>query len=118
MEKLIAELLRLFVQDGAATPDLLARRLQGEEAEAVEVLSSGGLTRAIAIPFEKDKDAAEGEHWKRLCEAANALQTEHGFPAPAVSVTGLGYCLWIALAAPVSNNPTTHDAIFIGCSIG
>jgi hypothetical protein len=103
MEKLIAELMRLFVQDGPDAPGLLARRLQGEEVEAMDLLSSAGLTRAIAIPFEKLKDAAEGEHWKQLCEAANALQTEHGFPAPAVSVTGLGYCLWISLAAPVPN---------------
>ncbi|THC46759.1 hypothetical protein [Massilia sp. Mn16-1_5] len=103
MEKLIAELMRLFVQDGAAGPDLLARQLQGEQVETLDLLSLGGLTRAIAIPFEKSKENPEGDHWKQLCEAANALQTDHGFPAPAVSVTGLGYCLWISLAAPIPN---------------
>jgi len=103
MEKLIAELMRLFVQDGAAGPDLLARQLQGEQVETLDLLSLAGLTRAIAIPFEKSKENPDGDHWKQLCEAANALQTEHGFPAPAVSVTGLGYCLWISLAAPIPN---------------
>ena len=103
MEKLIAELMRLFVRDGAAAPELLARQMQGEEAETADLLSLGGLTRTIAIPFEKGKDNADGEHWKQLCEAANALQVDHGFPAPAVSVTGVGYCLWISLAAPVPN---------------
>ena len=103
MEKLIAELMRLFVQDHPDAPELLARRLQGEDVETMDLLSSAGLTRAVAIPFEKVKDAAEGEHWKQLCEAANTLQADHGFPAPAVSVTGLGYCLWISLAAPVPN---------------
>jgi hypothetical protein len=103
MEKLIAELMRLFVQDGPAVTEMLARQLRGEEVDSLDVLAPSGLTRAIAIPFEKLKDAPEGAHWKQLCEAANALQAEHGFPAPAVSVTGLGYCLWISLAAPVPN---------------
>ncbi|KQQ97457.1 hypothetical protein [Massilia sp. Leaf139] len=104
MEKLIAELLRLFVMDAAAAP-ALARQLQGQppgqDGGDADLLAAGGLTRAVAIPFEKSKDTPAGEHWAQLCEAANALQAEHGFPAPAVSVTGLGYCLWIALAAPV-----------------
>jgi hypothetical protein len=103
MEKLITELLRLFIQDGQAASEMLARQLRGEEVDSVDLLAPSGLTRAIAIPFEKLKDAPEGAHWKQLCEAANALQAEHGFPAPAVSVTGLGYCLWISLAAPVPN---------------
>jgi hypothetical protein len=103
MEKLIAELMRLFVQGGPDVPELLARQLQGEDVESMDLLASSSLTRAIAIPFERIKDAPEGEHWKQLCAAANALQAEHGFPAPAVSVTGLGYCLWIPLAAPVPN---------------
>ena len=107
MEKLIAELMRLFVPEGVIAPELLAgqihRQMQGQEVEPMDLLSSAGLTRAVAIPFEKAKDGVEGEHWKQLCEAANALQADHGFPAPAVSVTGLGYCLWISLAAPVPN---------------
>lgn len=57
------------------------------------------MVRTLVIDFHK---AAEEQHWARLCDVANALQTELGLPAPAVSVSG-GECyrLWLSLAQPV-----------------
>jgi hypothetical protein len=101
MEKLIAELLRLFVPAGALPAELLTRQVLGQDTQAAELLTASGLTRAVAIPFEKSASGPEAAHWTALCETANALQARHGFPAPAVSVTGLGYCLWLSLATPV-----------------
>ena len=102
MEKLIAELMRLFVPAGAFSPELLAQRALGQATQPLSLVTPDGLTRAIAIPFDKGADSGEAGHWTRLCEAANALQAEHGFPAPGVSVSGgSGYSLWISLEAPV-----------------
>jgi hypothetical protein len=102
MEKLIAQLFRLYVPAGAVSPERLAQRILGEQAIPVELDTADGLTRAIAIPFDKADDKEEAGHWTALCAAAKALQAEHGFPAPAVSVDGInGYCLWISLEAPV-----------------
>ncbi len=102
MEKLIAELMRLFVPAGALSPEMLAQRALGKQTQPLNLATSEGATRAIAIAFNKGADKEEAGHWTRLCEAAKALQAEHGFPAPAVSVAGgRGYHLWISLAAPV-----------------
>ena len=47
-------------------------------------------------------DAEETQHWRLLCDVANAVQVQLGFPAPAVSISGAdGYGLWLSLAAPV-----------------
>jgi len=55
--------------------------------------------RTLVIDFHK---TADEQHWARLCDVANALQTELGLPAPAVSVSG-GECyrLWLSLAQPL-----------------
>lgn len=101
MEKLIAELMRLFIPAGAPAAALLAERLLGNDTEPLSLVSPEGLTRALAIGFDKTLEDGEAGHWARLCETANALQAEHGFPAPAVSVTGHGYCLWMSLESPL-----------------
>lgn len=102
MERLIAELMRLFVPAGALSPELLAQRALGQYTQPLGLVTGEGLTRAIAIPFDKGADSGEAGHWTRLCQAANALQADHGFPPPAVSVSGgRGYSLWISLAVPV-----------------
>ncbi|MFC5512538.1 hypothetical protein ACFPOU_15545 [Massilia jejuensis] len=102
MDKLIAELMRLFVPAGTLSPELLARRALGQAPQTLDLTTPDGQTRAIAVAFDKGGDSGEAGHWTRLCAAAKALQTEHGFPAPAVSVSGgRGYTLWIALEAPV-----------------
>lgn len=81
MDKLTSELHRLYLTDG-------------------HLVDAGGRTRALTIDFHK----ADGEqHWARLCDVANALQTELNLPAPAVSVSG-GECyrLWLSLQTPLS----------------
>lgn len=98
MEKLIAQLSRLYLMPGTA-PAGLEQHLLGHETVSVPLVSQDGLTRAIVVDFPR---AGDGSHWEQLCEVANALQEKLGFPAPAVSVTGgSGYRLWLSLAQPV-----------------
>jgi hypothetical protein len=102
MEKLIAQLMRLYLAAGQIDPALLARRVLGELAGPVALASDAGMTRAIVIPFDKARYQEEGQHWTRLCEVAHALQAQYGFPAPGVSVSAnSGFRLWLSLAAPV-----------------
>lgn len=105
MQNLISELTRLYLPaglaGGAAHADMLAQRVQGQSGVAVP-LAAGGRTRAIAIPFRPVAGGLEAQHWTQLCDVANALQSELGLPAPAVSISGdSGYGLWLSLAAPV-----------------
>jgi hypothetical protein len=61
-----------------------------------------GQTRCIGLSFRRLPDDGEEGHWERLCETANALQSELGWPAPAVSISGAGtYGLWLSLEKPV-----------------
>jgi hypothetical protein len=95
MEKLFAQLLRLYLMpDASAAP----RNVHG----MVPLVSGEGLTRAIVIDFPRLQGGALEQHWTDLCAVANALQESFGFPAPAVSITGEnGYRLWLSLAEPV-----------------
>jgi len=100
MEKLISELIRLYLLPDSPAAQALAQRAAGAPCADVE-LALDGRTRAIAIPFRKTAPADAG-HWDRLCTVANGLQAEFGFPAPAVSVASSGgFVLWLSLAAPV-----------------
>jgi hypothetical protein len=102
MERLIAELNRLYLPRGAVAPETLARHLLGQEHTPVPLAADDGRIRALAVPFERSKDDGEDGHWQRLCAVANALQSDLGLPAPAVSVTGEnGYRLWLSFAEPV-----------------
>ena len=102
MEKLIAQLMRLYMAEGQADPGLLTRRVLGELAGPVELATPDGMTRAIVIPFDKARHQEDGQHWTRLCEVAHALQAHHDFPAPGVSISAAsGFRLWLSLAAPV-----------------
>lgn len=102
MDKLISELMRLYLPAGALEPALLAQHLQGEQNVPVSLTGNDGLTRAMMIPFRKAKGAQDDAHWDQLCEVANALQERLGFPAPAVSISGGdAYYLWLSLATPV-----------------
>ncbi len=100
MQKLISELTRLYIPAGSFTPDQFAQQLQGATSLAVHLASDDGMTRALLITFPHMADSADG-HWMRLCAMANALQTQLGLPAPAVSVNGKdAYGLWLSLATP------------------
>jgi hypothetical protein len=107
MEKLLSELIRLYLPPATAmapplTEAALAQRAAGGNAPAISLATPDGMARALAIRFAPQRGQEEGAHWTRLCDTANALQAELGFPAPAVSVCGDGgYGLWLSLAAPV-----------------
>lgn len=102
MEKLIAQLLRLYIPAGTLAPQALADYLLGRNPVAPPLVTADGLTRCVVVPFDKAPDGAGRDGWTRLCEAAHALQAGHGLPAPAVSIDGEhGFCLWISLEAPV-----------------
>ena len=114
MHKLISELKRLYLfdeqqqyleADGSAqplTPAVLARHLAGEQTVAVRLLSDGShgaLARALVLEFG-GKGGGEA-HWSALCTIANAVQHELDLPAPAVSISGTAFQLWLSLATPV-----------------
>lgn len=100
MEKLISELIRLYLLPGSPAAQAQTQRGEGRACVPVD-LASDGFTRAIALPFRRAA-GEDAHHWDRLCTVANALQADFGFPAPAVSVASAGgYVLWLSLAVPV-----------------
>jgi hypothetical protein len=102
MEKLIAELARLYLAPEAVTREALAQHILGQTTLAIKLTTADGLTRGLAIPFRRVPGAEEGRHWTRLCEVANRLQGDLGLPAPAVSINGASaFYLWLSLADPV-----------------
>jgi hypothetical protein len=103
MEKLIAELTRLYLAPEAVTREALAQHIAGKNTLAIKLTTADGLTRALAIPFRKIRGDGEAQHWSRLCAVANALQAELELPAPAVSIDGAqAYRLWLSLEEPVA----------------
>jgi len=91
MQKLNVELTRLY----AAAPE--------------------GETRVIALAFHKLADDGEEGHWQRLCAVANALQTDLGLPAPAVSISGANaYGLWLSLETAVPMAQAQEFARLLG----
>lgn len=100
MRKLIAQLRRLYLLDDQRYDDAeLEGHLRGERTISVDLVSDEGLARALLIEFRRLPDDG---HWSQLCETANALQTELGLPAPAVSVSGGdSYGLWLSLETPL-----------------
>lgn len=102
MQKLIAELMRLYLPADAPPPAVLAAHLLGQQGVPVSLTGGDGLARAMMIPFRKVKGSDGDAHWLRLCEVANTLQETLGLPAPAVSISGGdAYYLWLSLAEPV-----------------
>lgn len=102
MQKLIAELMRLYLPADAPPPEVLAAHLLGQQSVPVSLTGSDGLARAMMIPFRKAKGLEGDAHWLRLCDVANTLQETLGLPAPAVSISGGdAYYLWLSLAEPV-----------------
>ena len=102
MQKLMAQLTRLYLPASAMSVEQLAQRARGEASGAISLASGDDLTRAIVLSFDKIAASDGEQHWHRLCEVANALQTQLGLPAPAVSISGAsGYCLWLSLQAAI-----------------
>jgi hypothetical protein len=102
MEKLIAELTRLYLAPEAVTREALAQHILGQTTLAIKLTTADDLTRALAITFRKAFGDGDTGHWERLCKVANALQADLGLPAPAVSIDGAAaYRLWLSLETPV-----------------
>lgn len=102
MKKLISELSRLYLPD-TVPPAVVEQHMLGQQSPGSSLPAGDGLTRAIVLAFRKSSDGEEAQHWKQLCLVANALQTQLGLPAPAVSISGEnGYRLWLSLLAPVA----------------
>lgn len=61
---------------------------------------------AVVIAFDQQSGHDGSAAWSALCLLANALQTELGWPAPAVSISGVhGYRLWLSFEAAVAPEP-------------
>lgn len=102
MQKLISELTRLYLPPGTVATEALTQHILGHSTLATSLAGGDGHVRAMVIAFNKTSDGDEAQHWTRLCTVANALQTQLGFPAPAVSISGAnGYGLWLSLETPV-----------------
>jgi hypothetical protein len=121
MQKLIAELTRLYLldgqqyQDGALTPALLEQHLRGETTIAIPLVSAAGQTRAIVLHFDGAQDGKGEQQWDALCAVANDLQNRLDLPAPAVSISGLnGYALWLSLETPVPAAQARRFAALLG----
>lgn len=101
MHKLITELNRLYLPAGLLSAEALGQRAQGASSAAISLADADGCARALVIPFGKLAGADSAQHWTLLCDVANAMQTQLGLPAPAVSVSGAdGYGLWLSFATP------------------
>ena len=103
MQKLVSELSRLYIAEGSIAAAVLSQRMAGLSGDDIRLARREGATRAILLPFKKMADGDDSRHWTRLCEVANALQTELGLPAPAVSISSSdGFGLWLSLAEPAA----------------
>jgi len=101
MHELIAQLIRLYLPQDAASPQELEQHLDGRATRVFD-LARDGAVRAIVLPFDGRAHGGGTAAWEKLCEVANVLQGELGLPAPAVSIDGAtGYRLWLSMAQPV-----------------
>ena len=100
MEKLIAELRRLYLPDSQhPATAALEDHLRANTTLAIDLATNTSMARALVLDFPRLPDE---QHWLLLCEVANALQQDLKLPAPAVSVNGADkYNLWLSFAQPV-----------------
>lgn len=100
MEKLIAELRRLYLPDHQhPATAALEDHLRANTTLAIDLATNVGTARALVLDFPR---APDEQHWLLLCNVANALQQDLKLPAPAVSVNGADrYKLWLSFAQPV-----------------
>ena len=117
MNKLIAELQRLyfisgqqwrsqqllsecqelaFEIEGRLTPAILANSLAGLENVALELVRDDGMARVMVIDFERATD------WPTVAELFQSVQTDLDLPAPAISVSGKGFSVWLSLVEPLT----------------
>lgn len=119
MNKLIAELQRLYFLDGqqgqcvggqapaagALTPAIVASGLAGECAVALDLVGADGSVRAMVVDFSRSSD------WAQVARLYQAVQDDLNLPAPALCVCrSSAYALWFSLAEPV---PVTQAGAFL-----
>lgn len=104
MDKLIAELQRLYGLAPQAGPGLAAC-LAGGPGLDLDLVGPDGGARALLVDFAR---AADWEDVARLCRG---LQEDFELPAPALSVSaGAGFRVWLSLAEAV---PAPRAAAFL-----
>lgn len=133
MQPLIAELSRLYllepqmcVEGGggggareprepreprvALSPGRLEQHLLGLKTVAVDLVSPAATARAFVLDFCAGGASRGEQQWRALCVLANALRESLQLPAPAVSISGHGFQLWLSLATPA---PLAEIAEFV-----
>lgn len=113
MHQLISELSRLYLLEAQrcfedagrehpvpVSAGRLEQHLLGLKNLALELVSPAGMGRAIVLDFSAGGAARGDQQWRALCTIANAVRDDLGLPAPAVSISGHGFQLWLSLAAP------------------
>ncbi|HEY0064709.1 MAG TPA: hypothetical protein VGC21_21510 [Telluria sp.] len=101
MQKLLSELTRLYLPPGATSLDAFKQHMADQEVHPISLSAPDGSARALVIPFRKTAGSSDERHWTLLCAVANALQTELGLPAPAVTISGAdGFGLWLSFETP------------------
>ena len=93
MLPLPAALQRLYLPHAPATP------AQGDVAAGAQasLIDADGQVRALVLELARPAD------WPLVSSVWRGVQTDLGWPAPAIAVSGIdGYQLWISLQQPVS----------------
>jgi hypothetical protein len=113
MQRLIAELHRLFPLPAAAQPEpavagadsaaaSLQQQLAGEGWAEVQPVDAQGCTRLLGLGFHGVARGQGAAHCAAMLQLARWLMEELGLPEGAFSVNGRdGFELWLPLAAPV-----------------
>lgn len=111
MQSLISELTRLYLlqpqlcfeglqreQRQPLLPGQLEQHLLGLKTLAIELITPAATARTIVLDFCAGGAARGEQQWRALCVLANALRDQLQLPAPAVSISGHGFQLWLSLA--------------------
>lgn len=111
MQQLIAELSRLYLlepqlcfeggareQRVALSSGRLEQHLLGLKTLAVDLVSAAATARAFVLDFSAGGAVRGEQQWRALCVLANALRENLQLAAPAVSISGHGFQLWLSLS--------------------
>lgn len=122
MQSLITELTRLYLlerqlcYEGAGREHAVAishgwleQHLLGLKTLVLDLRAPGAMGRAIVLDFSAGGAAKGDQQWRALCAVANGVRDTLQLPAPAVSISGQGFQLWLSLAEPA---PTATLADF------
>lgn len=120
MQDLISQLTRLYLLDNqlcfegeerlhpvALSAGRLEQHLLGVKTVALALLSPGhapgqSAGRCIVFDFSAGGAACGDQQWRALCALANGVREVLGLTAPAVSISGRGFQLWLSLREPVA----------------